>query len=119
SSVMGPFTFEARRFALPSDVSCLVAAYRTDILADLGMEIPQTWEEVTSAQPKALARGKTFAFMRFDEMWTFYCMITQYGGNFFSSDGFSSALDRPESVEAFKAYVELFTKHGFPKEVVG
>lgn len=119
SSVMGPFTFEARRFALPSDVSCLVAAYRTDILADLGMEIPQTWEEVTSAQPKALARGKTFAFMRFDEMWAFYCMITQYGGNFFSSDGFSSALDRPESVEAFKAYVELFTKHGFPKEVVG
>ena len=32
TSVMGPFTIEARRFALPSDVSCLVGAYRVDIL---------------------------------------------------------------------------------------
>lgn len=119
TSVMGPFSFEARRFALPSDVSCLVGAYRTDILQDMGMSIPTTWTEIIAAQPKALAQGKTFAFMNFDEIWAAYSIITQYGGQFFSNDGFSSALDRPESVEGFLNYIELFTKHRFPKELAG
>ncbi len=117
TSVMGPFTIEARRFALPSDVSCLVGAYRVDILSEMGMEIPKTWKEIIAAQPKALAQGRTFAFMNFDELWAAYSMITQYGGQFFAPDGFASALDTPESIEGFINYVELFTKHGFPKEV--
>lgn len=82
TSVMGPFTIEARRFALPSDVSCLVGAYRVDILSEMGIEIPKTWKEIIAAQPKALAQGRTFAFMNFDELWAAYSMITQYGGQF-------------------------------------
>jgi len=49
SSVMGPFTFEAHRFALPMDVAALVGAYRADILAEMGMDIPKTWEEIVNA----------------------------------------------------------------------
>ena len=119
SSVMGPFTFEARRFALPMDVAALVGAYRADILAEMGMDIPKTWEEIVNAQPKALARGKTFAFMNFDELWACYTVMTQHGGQFFNPDGFSSALDKPESIKGFINYVELFTKHDFPKALAG
>jgi len=34
----------------------------------MGMEIPKTWKEIIAAQPKALAQGRTFAFMNFDEL---------------------------------------------------
>lgn len=119
SSVMGPFSFEARRFALPIDVAALVGVYRTDVLSEMGMSIPKTWEELCSYQPKALAKGKTFAFMNYDEIWAAYTLITQNGGQFFGSDGFSSALDTKESINGFIKYIELFTKHKLPLQLVG
>lgn len=119
SSVMGPFSFEARRFALPIDVAALVGVYRYDLLNEMGMGIPKTWEELISYQPKALAKGKTFAFMNFDEIWAAYTVITQNGGQFFGADGFTSALDKPESVNGFIEYVELFTKHKLPLQLAG
>ncbi|HPT60596.1 MAG TPA: extracellular solute-binding protein [Bacillota bacterium] len=119
TSVMGPFSFKTARFALPIDVSGYIAVYRTDLLADLGMGIPETWDDIRSWQPKVLANGMTLAYTNFEDMWGAYTHITQNGGQFFGSDGFSSALDREESVEGFVNYIELFTVHQLPKVLVG
>jgi len=119
ASVMGPFSFKASRFALPIDVSGYIGVYRTDLLTELGMQVPETWDEIRDWQPKVLANGMTLAYTNFDNMWGAYTLITQNGGQFFGDDGFSSALDQEESVKGFSDFVELFTVHNLPKTLVG
>ncbi|MDD2430470.1 MAG: extracellular solute-binding protein [Firmicutes bacterium] len=115
--------FEGTRFAIPQNISVMNAAYRTDILADMGMEIPVTWDDVRQMRPKLNANGSEMAFFYgspdYDALWGAYTLITQHGGNFFKTDGFTSAMDQPESIRGFTEYVELYTKHNMPQSVTG
>lgn len=122
-ALMGPVSFHGTRFGVPYDSGGMVTAYRTDILADMGMAVPVTWDDIYNWQPKANAQGRTFGLyygsVDYASEWGAYTLVTQAGGQFFSEDGFSSALDRPESVVGFKNYVELFTKYNLPRAGVG
>jgi multiple sugar transport system substrate-binding protein len=40
------YLFEGRLFALPIDVAAPTASYRPDLLSQLGLSVPQTWEDV-------------------------------------------------------------------------
>jgi multiple sugar transport system substrate-binding protein len=40
------YAFEGRLFALPIDVAAPTASYRPDLLRQLGVSVPQTWEDV-------------------------------------------------------------------------
>jgi multiple sugar transport system substrate-binding protein len=42
----GSYLFEGHLFALPIDVAAPTASYRLDLLARLGVNVPQTWEDV-------------------------------------------------------------------------
>lgn len=119
TSLMGPFSFQASRFAVPVSIDAHVAAYRVDLLNEMGMGIPETWDDIRDWQQKVLARGKTLAYTNFDNIWGAYTHITQNGGQFFGPDGFSSALDRPESIKGFTEFVELYTKHKLPQTLAG
>lgn len=115
--------FEGTRFAIPQNISVMNAAYRTDILAEMGLEIPVTWNEVYLIRPKLNANGREMAFHYgspdYSSIWGAYTLITQHGGNFYKTDGFTSAMDEPESIRGFTEYVELYTKHKMPLSVTG
>lgn len=117
-SLMGPFSFKGTRFGVPVSIGAITAAYRADILTDLGMSVPKTWDDIKQWQPKALAQGHVFGLyygsVQYDSMWGAYTLITQNGGQFFNPDGFSSALDKPESIKGFQEYISLFKDHNFP-----
>jgi len=115
--------FEGTRFAISQNISVMNAAYRTDVLAEMGMEVPVTWDEVNQMRPKLNANGRELAFHYgspdYDALWGAYTLITQHGGNFFQKDGFTSAMDQPESIEGFTKYIEFFTKHNMPQSTTG
>ncbi len=115
--------FEGTRFGITQNISVMNAAYRVDILANHGMEIPVTWDDVLKMRPKLNANGHELAFHYgspdYDSIWGAYTLITQHGGNFFHKDGFTSAMDMPESIQGFTAYIELFTKHNMPLSTAG
>lgn len=115
--------FMGTRFGIPQNISVMNAAYRTDILAQYGMEIPVLWEDVYAMRPKLNANGHEMAFHYgspdYSGLWGAYTLITQHDGNFFNIDGFTSALDKPESIRGFTEYVELYTKHNMPLSVTG
>jgi len=117
-ALMGPFSFRGTRFGVPVSIGAMTAAFRKDILTELGMDIPQTWEDIKAWQPKAMAQGHVFGLyygsVQYDSMWGAYTLITQNGGQFFNPDGFSSALDKPDSIKGFEEYISLFKDHNFP-----
>lgn len=123
SSLMGPVSFQGTHFGIPYDMGGIVTAYRVDLLKDMGMDIPIEWDDIRKWQPKALAQKKTFGLyygsFQYASEWGAYTLVTQNGGQFFSKDGFSSALDMPESITGFQEYIELFTKHKLPHAGVG
>ena len=54
--------FAGTRFAIPQNISLMNAVYRTDLLAEMGMEIPVTWDDVKQMRPKLNANGMEMAF---------------------------------------------------------
>lgn len=122
-SLMGPFSFRDARYAMPISIGAITTAYRRDILNDMGVDIPKTWDDIKVLQPKALAQKRTFGFhygsVEYDSIWGAYTLITQNGGQFFNKDGFTSALDKPESIKGFQEYISLFKDHKFPHAGVG
>ena len=47
-----PFTFRDWVFALPEQLPFFMLFYRQDILAELGIDVPQTWDEVLQVIPE-------------------------------------------------------------------
>ena len=45
-SAMVPYEFDGHVFGLPETETCLMMFYRKDILDEMGLEIPKTWEEM-------------------------------------------------------------------------
>ncbi len=122
-SLMGPFSFRDTRFGMPVSIDAMVAAYRQDILNDMGLDIPKEWNDIKKWQPKALSQNRTFGFYygsaQYASEWGAYTLVTQNGGQFFNRDGFSSALDKPESIKGFIEYISLFKDYKFPLAGVG
>ena len=115
--------FAGTRFAIPQSISLMNAVYRVDLLAEMGMEIPVTWDDVRQMRPKLNANGMDMVFHYgspdYSGLWGAYTLITQHGGNFYKTDGFTSAMDEPESIRGFTEYIELYTVHGMPQSVTG
>lgn len=122
-AITGPLKWEGTRFGVPQNVSLMTAAYRTDILSQMGFAIPDTWEELYKMLPKIKAQGKEMAFdygsPNYAPEWGIYTLVTQHGGQFYGKDGFTSAFDRPESIRGFTEYTELYTKHKLPQSGPG
>ena len=60
SSAMVPFTFRVNVYALPDQQSCLMLFYRSDVLSQLGIDIPDTWDDVFAVIPVLQKRNMEF-----------------------------------------------------------
>ena len=124
--LMRSFEFRGTNFGLPADTALYPMAYRTDILSEMGMNVPVTWKELYGILPKLQANGYNFA-----PTWGFAdgvgnvayadvsMFIWQHGGDWYSEDRTRSGLDCEESIAGFIEYAELYTKHNIPKAVDG
>lgn len=110
-------------YALPESVSCDVMYYRKDIFKQLGLDVPETWDElykvITVLEKNNLQFGVNSSFTATSNTVssTFIAMLYQLGGTVYDSDYKYSVLDNKYGVEAFNKYCELYTKHGVPQKI--
>ncbi|SEM60478.1 extracellular solute-binding protein [Paenibacillus sp. OV219] len=107
-----PFQYNGGNYALPENQDFNVLVYRKDIMKELGVSVPQTWEDVYSLLPVLQQNGMqmyypitSLGFMPF---------LYQNGGEFYHDDGKKSGLDTPEAFQAFTEWTELYTNYKFP-----
>jgi len=95
--------------------------YRKDILADLGLEIPQTWEDLYAIipilqknnldvglnTPMDTATGRTINSV-------YLSILYQNGGTIYNEDKSRAVLDSPVAIESFIKWTELYTKYKLP-----
>ncbi|MEV5027194.1 extracellular solute-binding protein [Paenibacillus sp. LPE1-1-1.1] len=108
-----PLHYNGGYYGVPETQSFQVLYYRKDILERLGLEIPQTWEEVYQLLPTLQQNFMNFYVNPKEFTHFFY----QNGVEFYEPGGIKSGLDTPEAYGAFKQWTDLFNTYALEREV--
>lgn len=123
-SASTPYRFNEGVFALPEQQIFDVLFYRKDILEELGLQIPQTWDDVYKLLPFLKKNNMDFGLPIISSRVqqapalpindAFATLLYQHGGNFYKQDGSASDLDSQIGMSAFKQWTDLYTDYKFP-----
>ena len=100
---------ELHYYGLPETQVFPMMFVREDILADLGIDIPKTWDDIKEAIPVLQANNMEIGMQSDSNIF-----IYQMGGELFADDGMRINLDSNVALEAFNEMCELYTMYSFP-----
>lgn len=113
-SAMVQLGFHDAVYGLPETQTFPMMFYRKDILMELGMEVPQTWDDVKVAMTVLAKNQMEFGMLPSEQI--FAMLLYQNGGAYYNADGSKSALDSDEAINTFKRYCEFYTDYKLDKE---
>ena len=104
-----PLTLYGETYAIPETQTFPMLFYRKDILADLGLEVPKTWEDLLAMIP-VLQYNKMDIGLTTDYLTYLY----QMGGELYADNGMRVNLDSNTALEAFEMMCNMFTMYSLP-----
>ena len=121
-SALEPLTYDNGThkgiYGLPETQLFSVLFYRTDVMEDLELEIPQTWEDIIAILPTIqgnnMSVGVPFPDISNVDMSGFNAMIYQNGGAIYNDRKTRTVIDSEEGVKAFEFYTSLYNDYGLP-----
>lgn len=113
---MQPFKYKDGYYGLPQTQNFDMLFYRTDIFDELGIKVPETWDELMlDVLPVLETANMTAGVGVLTEATVFKTLLYQSGGSIYSEDLQTAALDSQLSYTAFKYAVDFYTDYGLPK----
>lgn len=113
-SAMEAFTFNdgetTHIYGLPETQTFAMMFYRKDILAELGLEVPTTWDEMKVVLTVLSQNNMDLGMLPTES--NFAMILYQNDGTYYNESGSKSALDSEEAVSAFRTYTEFYTDYG-------
>ena len=105
-------------YALPETQEFPVLFYREDVLEELGLTPPATWDELIAMLPTIqgnnLSVGVPYPDINTADMSIFNSMIYQNGGKIYNDEATRTVIDEENGVAAFKLYTSLYNDYGLP-----
>ena len=105
-------------YGLPETMNYPVLFYRKDIMQELELPIPQTWDEVIAQLPtlqgNSLEFGISFPDITNADASILDSMIFQNGGSIYDEDAKKTLVDNEAGVAGFKLYTSLYNDYGLP-----
>nr|WP_019640192.1 extracellular solute-binding protein [Paenibacillus fonticola] len=125
-SAMLPYQYEQGVYALPEQQTFSMLFYRKDIMEELKLTVPQTWDEVYSML-SVLSKGHMqfglpltlqpqYAGQNIPPNPVYGSLLFQNGGEFYRHGGAESDLDSKIGIEAFKTWTEFYSDYKLDKE---
>ncbi|MCQ6559093.1 extracellular solute-binding protein [Paenibacillus mendelii] len=108
-----PFHYDKGDYALPETIMFNVMFYRKDILEELKLKVPETWNDIYDLLPTLQQKGYDFFYQPMMYLPLFY----QNAASFYTPDGMKTGLDSPQAFDAFKRWTDFFNIYGLPREV--
>ena len=107
-----PFMLEGRYYGMPNTNGCSVMFVRTDIFENLGLEIPQTWDDIYDVAQVLQRYNMTLGCAA-----SFQNLLYQNDGTYFDDDRNPTKVvfDEEVAINALIQHTEFFTKYGFPQ----
>lgn len=124
-SALVPYQYGGGVYALPETQTFNMLFYRKDVLDELRLSVPNTWQDLYNLLPVLDKNHMQFgmprpvqlqAWQNPDPNSTMAMLLFQLGGQFYKDDGKMSDLDSEYGVKAFKQWTEFYTDYGLPKE---
>jgi ABC-type glycerol-3-phosphate transport system substrate-binding protein len=99
-----------------------VLFYRKDILDALGLDVPDTWDDVRRIMPTLLRNAMNFnhplandaGYKPFAATGMF---IFQNGGNYYAPDGFTANFNDPATLRGLREMTDLYRTYGLAQHV--
>jgi len=104
-----PVTLYGTTYGAPERAGFYMMFVRMDILAELGLEIPKTWDDVLAMLPELQANNMSIGLNK-----EYDIFLYQMGGDRFDEYGTRCDLDTNVALEAFEMYTRFFTDYSFP-----
>ena len=105
-------------YALPETQLCSIMFYRSDILDEYDLPLPQTWDALIAMLPTLqganMSVGIPYPDIVNPNLSAFYAMIYQRGGQIYSNDATSTAISEEAAIKAFEMYTSLYNDYGLP-----
>ena len=106
-------------YGIPETQDFQVTFYREDILDNLNIEVPNTYEDIIDIVPTLQRYGMNYYMplaggSGLKSLSVTAPFIYQYGGDLYSDNYMSVAIDSEEAIQAFNMMVDLFALYSLP-----
>ncbi len=125
------YSLDGAIYAVPETQTFNVMFYREDILEELELEVPQTWQDIiemlptiqgnnmsvgipTAAGSSANASASTSIASNSADLSMYFSLLFQYGGDMYNEKGTKTVVNDEAGVAAFDDYTRYFTDYGIP-----
>ena len=117
-------------YGVPETQTFNVMFYRKDILDELELEVPETWQDLIEMLPtiqgnnlsvgiptaagssNSTAAGAAMSNM--PDLSMYFALLYQYGGDMYNEEGTKTTVDDEAGIKAFDDYVTYFNDYGLP-----
>ena len=117
------YQFNGGMYALPETQNYNVMFYRQDILDELGIEIPETWDDLISILPTITNNNLQVGIPSTErkvgntanpDLANYFCQLYQRGGSLYTDNHQAVNIDTEQAIEAFEYFTKLFTNYKLP-----
>ena len=125
------YRLDSHIYAIPETQTFNVMFYRKDVLEELGLGVPNTWQELiemlptiqgnnmsvalpTAAGSSTTATPNTSVASNAPDLSMYFCLLFQYGGNLYNDAGTATTVNDEAGVKAFDDYTRYFNDYGIP-----
>lgn len=112
SEAFVPLSFNGEIYGIPEQRSFPIMFYRTDILEELNLEVPNTWDELYSMMFELQKNNMDVGIG--SDINTYMMFLYQQGGSLYNESATKTELLSKEGINAFKTWTKYFSDFGLP-----
>lgn len=125
-SAYEPYKYEGGVYALPETQNFNVMFYRSDVMDELGLDVPQTWEDLIGMLPTIQGKNMTVALPSTErkiantanpDLSMFFSLVYQNDGKIYNDNNMKTVVDEEPGIKAFEDYTSYFNDFGLIKEI--
>ncbi len=120
-STLNTITYNGALYGVPQTASFPVLFYRADILKELNVEVPETWDDIYRILPVLTQNNMSFGLQTSDitngstaGVTSYGMLLYQRGGAFYSEDGKTPLFDSDLAIETMRSWTDLYSGYGMP-----
>lgn len=107
-----PYEYKGQCYGVPFTQLFPMLFVRTDIFEELGLKVPETWDDVCAIIPAIQRKNMQVGIPSGDQ--TFATMLWQNGQGYYNSDHTATNFNNQTAVDVFSKYTRLFTDYDLP-----
>ena len=125
---VAPYTYAGKTYALPDTQNFMLMFYRTDVLEELGLEVPKTWDEFLYCAT-IIQRNNMNVYIPFTQITTsttvnagignlhlFPTLMWQHNLSIYNEDGTATAITSKPALKVFEQWTDFYLKRDVLRE---